>query len=237
MFQKPNITFVPLNDFVGKVLPPPKPARKYYPDFMKEMPSEITSLDGNKMKTASRCAPFTDAFMSGYIQELPFDVEIKYNGKERNKDIISYSWADNTFRPMNTRYEEEASPNLFPHFENYYNAEFHWISPWEPITPKGWSVMYHHPSNRPDLPFYTMTGIIDTDMWTVHGPVPFFIKEGFEGIIPAGTPIYQMTLIKRQGWVSESKDYDYGEQESMRYRVRKKFGGYRQSVWQRKSFL
>lgn len=237
MYRKPNISFLPLNDYIGKISPPPKPSRKFFPDFMKEMPSQTENFDGDTIKTAARCAPFTDAFISGYTQELHCDVEIRYDGKDGDEDMVKYYWADNTFRPLNTRHEENHAYNLFPHFQNYYHAEFHWISPWEPITPKGWSMMYHHPSNRPDLPFFTMTGIIDTDEWTVHGPVPFIIKEGFEGIIPAGTPIYQMTPIKRQDWVSESRDYDPQFQESMRYRVKKKFGGYRQSVWKRKSFL
>ena len=33
------------------------------------------------------------------------------------------------------------------------------------------------------------------------GNVPFFIKSGFEGVIPAGTPIAQLIPIKREKWV------------------------------------
>ena len=36
--------------------------------------------------------------------------------------------------------------------------------------------------------------------------LPFFLKEGFEGIIPKGTPIAQIMPFKREPWNSEKED-------------------------------
>lgn len=234
--MKTNITFHPGGSFEGVRVPPPRPAKEFYPDYMKKMPNKVVNSIGEEALTAVRCVPFTDSFTSGYIQELACDVEIKNNGKDGDIDLISYKWPGG-YRAMSTRTEDRGEPNLFPKFPGFYNAEFQWNTAWEPKTPPGFSTMYHHPSNRFDLPFQTMTGIIDTDVWTVSGPLPFLIKEGFEGIIPAGTPIYQMTPVKRNSWVSGVEDYDEKFTESMNYKVRRFFfDGYRKAIWQKKSF-
>jgi hypothetical protein len=238
MKMKNNISFYPRSSFDGIRVPPPRPAKEFYPDFLKRMPNKVVDENNKETMTAVRCVPFIDSFTSGYIQELACDIEIKYDGNFDGADIISYSWPGGyEYQPLSTRLEDRGEPNLFPKFPGFYNVDFHWNTVWEPRTPPGFSMMYHHPSNRFDLPFHTMTGIIDTDMWTVSGPLPFLIKEGFEGIIPAGTPIYQMTPIKRNTWVSKSEQYDEAFTESMNHKVRRFFdNGYRKAIWQKKSF-
>lgn len=234
--MKPNITFHPRSTGDAYRVPAPRPAKEFYPDYLKKMPSTFGTFSD---LTAVRCVPFTDSFTSGYIQELACDVEVTYDGKNGEFDLVSYRWPKGfQYRPVASRSEVDGDPNLFPKFPGFYHADFHWETVWEPRTPPGFSTMFHHPSNRFDLPFHTMTGIIDTDVWTVPGPLPFLIKEGFEGVIPAGTPIYQMTPIKRQDWVSESVEYDEKFVETADYKVRKFFvDGYRKAIWKRKSFI
>ena len=40
-----------------------------------------------------------------------------------------------------------------------------------------------HPVHRHDLPFFTLTGFVDTDKLPNRLVLPFFIKDGFELII------------------------------------------------------
>ena len=202
------------------------------------MPNYTEDSNGGQQFTATQCTPFTDSFTVGYIQELYCDVRITHKGKNltTGADIVAYEWAGE-HRPIDTRMERIGAPNLFPKFPGYYNAEFHWFTQWEPQTPPGYSTMYHHPSNRFDLPFHTLTGIIDTDKWQVGGPLPFVIKEGFEGVIPAGTPIYQMTFVKRDKWESSEAKFDAKKTGRMIYKAKRHLkGGYKREFWERKRY-
>jgi hypothetical protein len=63
-----------------------------------------------------------------------------------------------------------------------------------------------HPLNRHDLPFITLTGIIDGGVvMQSRGNFPFYIKEGFEGIIPKGTPIIQLIPFRQENWKSKKR--------------------------------
>lgn len=233
-----KVDFIPANKNSEIMIPSPKSSSKYIPKWFKDIPPELATLDNKTMdKTVKHCMPFIDSISSGYIQELPCDIEIKNHGVDENgNDIISYQWAGE-IKPFSTRKEDTNSRNVLPSFYGYYNVEFHWITNWEPKTPKGYSTMYHHPSNRLDLPFHTLTGIIDTDSWSISGPLPFLVKKGFEGIIPAGTPIYQITFIKRETWISKQLKYNEEFQKKHFYNIKKFFyGGYKKLYWNKKNF-
>jgi hypothetical protein len=236
--KKNKVEFVPSNRDTEDMLPHPKPSKNFIPKWFKDMPSEVQSTtEDGFIGTAKMCMPFLDTFVSGYTQELICDINIINNGIDENgKDIISYNWSG-PIRPFSTRLEDRNAPNVFPNFDGYYNTEFHWISKWEPRTPPGYSTFYYHPANRFDLPFQTFNGIIDTDKWSISGPVPFLIKKGFEGVIPAGTPIYQMIFIKRDEWTSEPVPFDEKFQKSHLYNVRSIFkDGYKKKYWSKKGY-
>lgn len=237
--SKNEVKFIPKDKQAELLVPSPKPSKSYFPQWLKDMPSFLPTLDNSRMdETAKHCMPFVDSFTSGYTQELPCDIEISYEGvnKQTGEDIVSYNWAGEV-RPLSTRAEDLGSRNVFKGFPGYYNAEFHWNSFWEPKTPAGYSTLYYHPANRADLPFITLSGIIDTDKWSSHGPVPFLIKDKFTGTIPAGTPIYQMIFIKRDSWVSSTVAYDEDQQRKIRYSARRFFkGGYKKQHWERKEY-
>ena len=64
---------------------------------------------------------------------------------------------------------------------------------------KGYSVLITHPFNRDDLPFRTLTGLVDVDLYksnTIQFPA-IWIDESFKGILKKGTPIAQCVPIKR----------------------------------------
>jgi hypothetical protein len=52
---------------------------------------------------------------------------------------------------------------------------------------------------------------VDTDVLETHANSPFVIEENFEGIIPKGTPMFQVIPFKRENWemeISEMKEKD-----------------------------
>jgi len=75
--------------------------------------------------------------------------------------------------------------------------------------------------------------------WTFWGSgnYPFFLKKDFEGIIPAGTPMYQMIPVKRDSWQGESMPFDEIEATRMEYNIKRFFyGGYKKLHWVKKDY-
>jgi hypothetical protein len=145
------------------------------------------------------CVPFLDALAAGYIIELSCDVQVKI---VNNVPLVS--WLSDP-DPITTR-KPIMAPTL-PTPAGCYPEHFIWVSPHAIRVPKGYSVLLTHPINRYDLPFLTHTGFADGDV-CIPGdlPIPFFLKMGFEGIIPKGTPIVQLIPIKRESWISKRTD-------------------------------
>jgi hypothetical protein len=200
------------------------------------MPIEVPTIDRlGSDYTAKKCIPFLDSLTSGYTQELPCDVRFTCN-TEDDDPVIEYRWSGG-IRPLSTRREDSRSSNSMPHFDGYYKTEFHWNTFWEPKTPIGYSTLYFHPANRFDLPFMTHNGIIDTDKWSITGPIPFVLKKGFSGLIPAGTPIYQIIFIKREVWNSEASEYDEEYIKNISESARKfVVDRYKKQIWSRKEY-
>jgi hypothetical protein len=231
-----KVLFIPKDKDTEICIPRPQSSKKYIPDWFKNMPIEVKTIDGlGRDYTAKKCMPFLDSLTSGYTQELPCDVYIDCNTEE-DDPVIDYRWSGD-FRPLSTRREDTRSSNSMPHFSGYYKTEFHWNTFWEPKTPPGYSTFYFHPANRFDLPFITHNGIIDTDGWPLTGPIPFVLKKGFSGLIPAGTPIYQMLFIKRDTWNSEQGKYNESYNKKIWYSVRRFMtDGYKKQIWSRKEY-
>ena len=241
--MKKEIFFVPKSQEIFDIDRFPKPSKNYIPDWYKRMGGIHKDKNNFSVSGPTNCMPFLDSFTNGYTYELLVDIEITCHGKdsETGRDLIRYTWAGGNMeiggRPIITRQEEGGVPPALPKFKGYYDTEFQWYTMWDIKTPKGYSTIYHHPNNRFDLPFHTFTGIIDTDTWNGDGPVPFLLKEGFEGIIPAGTPIIQFTPIKRETWVSKKEEFNMAERTKHKIMVKRHLlNGYRKEHWNKKEF-
>jgi hypothetical protein len=57
----------------------------------------------------------------------------------------------------------------------------------------GYSLFATHPVNRTDLPFRLLTGLVDADRFHDVGILfpGVWVEPGFQGVLPAGTPIAQ----------------------------------------------
>jgi len=150
--------------------------------------------NSNGLKT---CVPFLDGLLSGYMLLTWTDIYIKIL-EDGSLDI---DWgSENTGLAIAERSPKSGShiPRPAGHLPNHLV----WTPKWGVKSPRGWSSLFTHPLNRFDLPFTTMSAIIDSDKYFSSGNIPFFIKEGFEGLIPKGTPYAQVIPIKRANWTA-----------------------------------
>jgi hypothetical protein len=218
-------------------LPAPIPAAKDMPEFYskakrwmgEDNKPVISGYQANHDVKA--CMSFLDSFTHGYFLTTWTDAQI--NSVDETTSNINWL----TTPDMVTLRTSELATTL-PIPAGHTNQQFAWIGQWGIEVPKGYSVLITHPFNRFDLPFTTLSGIIDGDTYHSAGNLPFFIKSGWEGIIPAGTPFAQVIPIKRDDWVSEigtSKDINKIAQQA--YDSRRVVSGfYKKKYWSRKSF-
>ncbi|SMX27511.1 hypothetical protein TRP8649_01616 [Pelagimonas phthalicica] len=67
------------------------------------------------------------------------------------------------------------------------------------MTPPGWFLLVQHPIGYPDLPFTTLTGVVDTERFRDgHVHFPAHQLREFEGVIAKGTPIAQLPPVQKQ---------------------------------------
>jgi hypothetical protein len=79
---------------------------------------------------------------------------------------------------------------------------------WTIETPPGYSLLFTHPVNRADLPFTTLTGLVDCDTFhdsPVHFPARWH-DAAFNGVLPKGTPVVQCLPVKRENWNAEFEE-------------------------------
>ena len=199
----------------------PEPSKRFIPDWYKNIPGKKNIINVKK------CVPFLDAMTYGYVQTTWTDIHINKN----NEDIDIFF--DHNVKILNYREKSD-----MPIKDEFYDIEFIWQRPWSIVLPKGYSGLITHPLNRIDLPFYTLSGIIDFDksIHTTIGNIPFYIKRGFTGTIPTGTPMFQIIPIKRDTWMSEKEDYDKKFWELKNNEKSKINDFYKKKIWQKKIF-
>jgi len=234
-----KITFKPLSELAEGVVPRPEPARIYTPEWWKSMPAFVNGgkpefkQDGMPDSSVKMCVPFADTFRFGYIQCTWTDIHVEPH--EYDKDSFVLHTASEP-KALSIRTHSQLSE--FHQVDSYYPLELVWKTQWVPKLPKGYSALLVHPLNRDDLPFTTLSGIIDADKYHQDddGNHPFYIKRGFSGIIPAGTPMYQIIPFKRDDWVSDVEAYSKQVVYDGLKAHNKLWGAYKDRVWTKKNF-
>jgi hypothetical protein len=213
MFNKNNnkdIFFREVSLVAKHMLQMPKPAANYVPKWYKSDKLFINgsndfmkSYEDQAEGTYKLCVPLVDSLTSGYMFVTTCDIIVTNDSEHEYNPSLKWKvdWS-----PVDML-QPEVLGN-FPIPFNHSAASFRWNSYWQVITPKGYSLWVTHPSNRYDLPFTTINAFVDTDKHPHNLLFPFFIKNGFEGVIPEGTPIAQVLPVKRDIWKSEKIDYD-----------------------------
>jgi hypothetical protein len=207
-----EISFQPFNEYVEASNSAPKPASSYLPEWYKRLSRYVNNSDkpikSLGQKDLKTCVPFRDAMITGYIIELPADIEVKISA---TGDVDIFHNSNLTFSVVEKRglLSPENQGYGMPNPLGTEPIMFAWSAIYGIGTDKADSVLVTHPLNRYDLPFVTTSGIIDSGFFQIAGNVPFFIKSGFEGIIPKGTPIAQVIPFKRENWVGKLKKADF----------------------------
>lgn len=208
-----TIEFICSNSMADGVIDPPKPAKNFIPDWYKESSSYISDdkipihYDNRGNHTFKRCIPIMDSLTSGYIFSLPSDIYAldpeKYNGTRIH-------WANFPIEVVDSSHSLDQLQK-YPMLQDFQQI-FKWKFWWQIKTPPGYSCLFIHPLHRNDLPFITLSGVVDTDSYDVPIEFPFFLKNDFIGKIPKGTPLVQIIPFKRDSWKSKdsgfSKDID-----------------------------
>ena len=228
-----HIEFIPSSKEVSLVVPKPKPAKLYIPEWYKKIENnndhQFDEFGNVTNKNLKNCMPFLDALTHGYVQETWTDIHVTVDVKGE----ISYTYS--TGPEIMTH--RASSPFLVG--DMYYPTEFVWKEPWVPKMPEGYSVLLTQPFNNFNLPFKSLDAVVDADKYHhgYNGSYPFYIYKGFSGLIPAGTPMYQLIPIKREPWESYASEYDK-DKNFIRHTMLKKhlFHSYQRFFWQRKSF-
>jgi hypothetical protein len=228
-----KISFYPASYYVSQFVPEPKPANEFIPEWYKKIPvikKENVKIDGEGVSglNLKACMPFIDAFTTGYIQKTWTEIQIS-----EVDETVKYGFP---LGPPIMLHREIVNVPLSP---IYYPIEFIWQTVWRARVPKGYSLLITHPLNRLDLPFTTMTGVVDADEFyhTPVGNIPFFIHNSFTGVIPVGTPMFQIIPIKRDVWESIAEPFDEIASEKRDREMRQHlWGAYKNKFRQKKIY-
>jgi hypothetical protein len=212
------------------------PAKDHIPDWYKKVTkwknNEIFNLETGFEGTVKRCVPFLEPFLTGYMIVLPHDLYVKNND---GKPYLTWREGGVKFPP--SWREEVSEPNLVP--AGHYPLEYTWHTSVANTVPIGYSLLLTHPLNRHDLPFTTLSGIVDGGfVMSPEGNIPFYIKNGFEGIIHQGTPIAQLIPFRQENWTSKQKNGLVKESEKyLKMSAALIAGWYKKTFWQKKEYL
>jgi hypothetical protein len=195
-----DITFRCLPRFEA-TLPRPIPALQGLPQWLRDMPATVYSeLQEQDTLTVKQCPPFIDAMTSGFLMPLAADVKVE--------DGV-FTWDANDLggeTPINFHENIQVKGTPLYHdefclvrFNNFWTIE----------TPPGYSLLVMHPANRPDLPFLTSTGLVDSDQYNnmfVNFSARFDPR--FNGTLAKGTPVAQCFPFKRESWLPQIATMD-----------------------------
>ena len=177
------------------------------------------------------CMPFLDSLIIGY--SIPLITDLFVTQTEEGPII---NWNNGQIKPIDLRTTPEVG--TYPKPAGFSEKQFVWKLQTALQVPKGYSFLFTHPLNRFDLPFFTFSGVVDGGWVMGAGDVPVVIKDGFEGIIPAGTSIAQVIPFKQESWKAVKKENLSKESLLNTQRsLSKIYGWYKSTYWTKKEYL
>jgi len=182
------------------ILPRPSPALLGLPDWFKALPgSAVGSVLQSELLTVKKCPPFIDAMTCGFLIPLVTDIKVADGVFAWDFELPAGAIASYSRSPLD--FHDEAQVAGTPFFqEDTFVIKFNNF--WTIESPPGYSLLITHPINRDDLPFRTLTGLIDTDLYKdnfINFPARWR-DLSFRGVLPKGTPVAQCIPVKREMW-------------------------------------
>lgn len=240
-----KITFTPTEEIAEEIIDRPAPAKKFIPEWYKsankfvkgEVQKEglfgygVTNATNTTYKS---CSPFMDSFLTGYVWAAPVDIEIK---KTPNGYAMTRWRTEGDFVSDHSPEQHPGLPNTDYGF--YSDQVFKWDFPFIINTPPGYSTLFTHPLNRYDLPFRTLSAVVETDAYNLPIKFPFqildFEKDSF--IIEKGTPLCQFIPIKREPWFSAFAKFIPSKIRKLKFNYYSKIlNAYKTKFWIKKDY-
>ena len=158
-------------------LPPPIPATQGVPDWLKAMPAKaFSAINLRDEETVKRCPPFIDAMTCGFLIPLICDLRVENGEITWDNEIPPGGALDFPRSPIG--FHDPGQVSGTPLFESdRFFIKFHNL--WAIEAPEGYAVFFTHPVNRFDLPFTTLSGLVDCDRYTdtwIHFPAHWHNK-------------------------------------------------------------
>jgi hypothetical protein len=158
------------------------------------MPSAAFSpMQQKETATVKQCLPFIDAMTCGFLMPLATDLIVEEGRFTWERGVLG------TKGPIH--FHENVQVQGTPFFDKQHSL-IRFNNYWTIETPPDYSLLVMHPINRHDLPFVTVTGIVDTDRYHsnfINFPARW-VDYNFTGMLPKGTPVAQCFPLKREDW-------------------------------------
>ncbi len=175
----------------------PELARHTLPEWLRTMPrTAFSDTHGQDVRTVKQCPPFVDAMSHGFVIPLPCDVHASDGVLSWDWEYPALSVGSHPRSPLSFHVSAQAagtpffSPDMaIVKFNSFWTIELE----------AGYSLFATHPINRVDLPFRTLTGLVDSDRFTDVGVLfpAQWVDPEFEGVLPKGTPVAQCFPVER----------------------------------------
>ena len=166
---------------------------------------------------------------SGFLIPLICDLKIENGSITWDNEIPPGGDLDFPRSPVG--FHDASQVTGSPLFEpDRFVIKFHNL--WSIEAPEGYSLLFTHPINRFDLPFTTLTGLVDCDLYRdswIHFPAHWH-DVNFSGVLPRGTPVAQCVPVKRESWVVQTAPYTAEETQrvhDLTKAINRKHGTYR----------
>lgn len=211
-------------------LPRPTPAAEDLPGWIRTMPAQAASTTFSITDdTVKRCPPFIDAMTTGFL--IPLICDVKVEGGQFTWDAGMPAAGRVGFARSPIGFHDPAQVAGTPLFDaDQFLIKFHNL--WTIEAPAGYALLFTHPVNRFDLPFVTLTGLVDCDSYRdgwINFPA-YWRDTAFAGVLRRGTPVAQCFPIKRETWTARTEiftDEDSQRAHDLLLDVRRESGVYR----------
>ncbi len=189
------------------VLARPMPARQVLPAWLKTMPmlAESEMHGGAAIRTVKQCPPFVDAMRAGFVIPLPCDVQYADGVFDWDWDMPEPSLPGHPRAPISFHSAAQVSGAPFGQ-DNLVK----FVGFWTVELPPGWSLLATHPLNRDDLPFRTLTGLVDADRFHQIGLLfpARWLDPATPCMLPRGTPVARCIPMPREALGLEFGTFD-----------------------------
>jgi hypothetical protein len=190
----------------GKI-PPPIPATLGLPGWLKAMPTQaFNAVNMREEDTIKRCPPFVDAMTSGFLIPLICDLRVENGAISWDNDLPPGGSLEFPRSPIG--FHDASQVTGTPLFEPD-RLLIKFLNLWSIEAPDGYSLLFTHPLNRFDLPFTTLSGMVDCDRFRdswIHFPAHWH-DMNFSGVLPKGTPVAQCVPVKREDWLAQTAPF------------------------------